>query len=163
MDLIELIKTGFPDEIKQRKAERQFEAIADAVTERVLTFARQEFGGLSDSDREAVLYQVVITLDRADLSDEALLADDVDPLKLARRLRTMLPARHAEFQLGEAGARLYEIVLDECCDCLAHTLIHLPQFEPRAIAETLARLSGNRMMRRSVDAIWPLSVTVSTG
>jgi hypothetical protein len=142
MDLVELIKTGFPDEIKRRKAERQFEAIADAVTERLLTFTRQEFGGLGDGDREAVLYQVVLTFDRADLSDEALLADDVDPVKLARRLRATLPARQAEFQLGEAGARLYEVVLDECCDCLARILVHLPQFEPRAVAETLARLSG---------------------
>ncbi|GLZ15886.1 ATP-binding protein [Actinomadura sp. NBRC 104425] len=141
-DLVELIKTGFPDEFKQRKATRQFEAIADAVTERLLTFTRQEFGGLDDNDREAVLHQVIMTLDRADLSDEALLADDMDPVKLARRLRATLPARQADFQLGEAGARLYEVVLDECCDCLARILIHLPQFEPRAAAETLARLSG---------------------
>jgi hypothetical protein len=141
-DLVELIKTGFPDEIKRRKAERQFEAIADAVTERLLTFAREEFGGLGDGDREAVLHQVVLTLDRADLSDEALLADDLDQVKLARRLRATLPAREAGFQLGAAGARLYEVVLDECCDCLARIIVHLPQFEPRAAAETLSRLSG---------------------
>jgi hypothetical protein len=140
-DLVELIKTGFPDEIKQRKLQRQFEAIADSVAERLMIFTRQEFGGLDDGDREAVLYQVVLTLDRADLSDEALLADDLDPVKLARRLRATLPGRDAEYQLGEAGARLYEIVLDECCDCLARVLIHLPQFEPRAAVETLGRLS----------------------
>jgi hypothetical protein len=149
-DLIELIKTGFPDEIKRRKAERQFEAIADSVTERLLTFTRQEFGGLGDGDRAAVLYQVVLTLDLADLSDEALLADDMDPVRLARRLHATLPAREADLQLGEAGARLYEIVLDECCDCLARVLIHLPQFEPRAAAETLARLSA---MADKVEAV----------
>jgi len=32
-------------------------------------------------------------------------------------------------------------VLEECCECLARILIHLPQFEPRALAETLSRLS----------------------
>lgn len=149
-DLIELIKTGFPDEIKQRRAERHFEAIADSVAERLLTFTQQEFGGLGDGDRQAVLYQVVLTLGQADLSDEALMADDLDPVKLARRLRTTLPARRAEFELGEAGARLYEVVLDECCDCLARILIHLPQFEPRAAAETLARLSD---MAAQVEAV----------
>ncbi|MER5980071.1 NACHT domain-containing protein [Streptomyces sp. NPDC001857] len=138
---MELIKTGMPDEIKRRKTERQFEAIADAVTERLLTFTRQEFGGLSDGDREAVLHHVTLTLDRADLSDTALLADDLNPAKLARRLRGTLPARQAEFQLGEAGSRLYEVVLDECCDCLARILVNLPQFEPRASAEMLTRLS----------------------
>jgi hypothetical protein len=141
-DFVELIKTGFPDEIKRRKVERQFEAIADAVTERLLSFSGQEFGGLGDGDREAALHQVVLTLERADLSDDALLADDMDSVKLARRLRATLPARQADFQLGEAGARLYEVVLEECCDCLARILIHLPQFEPRAVAETLTRLSG---------------------
>lgn len=71
------------------------------------------------------------TFDGADLSDEALLADGMDPVKLARRLRATLPAREARFQLGEAGGRLYETVLDECCDCLARILVHLPQFEGR--------------------------------
>jgi hypothetical protein len=76
----------------------------------------------------------------------------------------MLPARHAEFQLGEAGARLYEIVLDECCDCLAHTLIHLPQFEPRAIAETLARLSGMAERMETVLSRLPVrSLTAPEG
>ncbi|MFC4909922.1 NACHT domain-containing protein [Actinomadura gamaensis] len=141
-DLIDLIKVGYADELKRRKAVSQFEDIATAVADRLLKFCRAEYRGLTDNDREAVLGQVVLTLDRADLSDAALLADDADPVKLARRLRGTLPAREASFQLGEAGARLYDVVLDECCDCLARVLTHLPQFAPRASAETLSRLSG---------------------
>ncbi|MBO2451122.1 NACHT domain-containing protein [Actinomadura barringtoniae] len=141
-DLAELVKVGFPDEIKRRRATRQFEDIADSVGERLLTFARQEFGGLADGDREAVLFEVVRTLDGADLSDDAFFAADADPVKLSRSLRARLPEREARFQLGEAGARLYEVVLDECCDCLARIIVHLPQFEPRASVETLGRLSG---------------------
>ncbi len=34
------------------------------------------------------------------------------------------------------------MVLDECCDCLARIIVHLPQFGPRASVETLSRLSG---------------------
>lgn len=141
-DLVELIKTGFPDEIKRRRVQRQFDGIADSVAERLLTFAGREFGGLTDGDREAALHEVVRTLDGADLSDDAFFAADADPVKLARGLRTRLPARRAEFQLGEAGARLYEVVLDECCDCLARIIVHLPQFGPRASVEMLSRLSG---------------------
>ncbi|TDC94956.1 NACHT domain-containing protein [Actinomadura sp. 7K507] len=141
-DLAELIKTGFPDEIRRRRVQRQFEGIADSVAERLLTFAGHEFGGLTDGDREAALFEVVRTLDRADLSDEAFLAADADPVKLARRVRSRLPARRAEYELGEAGARLYDVVLDECCDCLARIMIHLPQFGPRASAEMLGRLSS---------------------
>jgi hypothetical protein len=164
VDLVDLIKTGFPDEIKRRRAERQFEAIADSVTERLLTFTKQEFGGLRNGDREAVLYQVVLALDRADLSDEALLADDMDPVKLARRLRATLAARQADLQLGEAGARLYEVVLDECCDCLARIIVHLPQFEPRAAAETLGRLSElARQVERALSRLPTRSLTAPEG
>lgn len=160
-DLAEMIKVGFPDQLMRRKTERQFEALADSVYERLLPLIRQEFGGLDDGTREAALYQVSLTLDRADLSDEALLGDDVDPVRIARRLRKTFPARDAEFQLGEAGARLYAVLLDECCDCLAHILVHLPQFTERAVAESLVRLSStvstletvlSRLPARTLDA-----------
>ena len=66
-----------------------------------------------------------------------------------------------EAQLGEAGARLYEVALDECCDCLVRIVRQLPQFAPRAAAEVLSRLSGlgeqvavvlERLPARSLDA-----------
>lgn len=141
-DLTELIRTGFPDEIRRRRVQRQFEGIADAVAERLLTFAGNEFGGLTAGDRDAALFEVVRTLGDADVSDDAFFAADADPVKLARGLRSRLPARRAEFELGEAGAHLYEVMLDECCDCLARIVVHLPEFGPRASAETLGRLSG---------------------
>ncbi|WP_169809264.1 NACHT domain-containing protein [Actinomadura chibensis] len=141
-DLVELIKTGFPDEIRRRDAQRQLEGIADSVAKRILTFVPHEFRGLTDGDRIAVLHEVTRTLETADLSDEAFFAADADAVKLARRLRSRLPARRAEFELGEAGARLYEVTLDECCDCLARIIVHLPQFGPRASVEMLGRLSA---------------------
>ncbi|MDL4774498.1 NACHT domain-containing protein [Actinomadura xylanilytica] len=141
-DLAELVRIGIPDEIKRRRAHRQFEDIADSVAERLLTFARHEYGGLAGGDREAALHEAVRTLDGADLSDEAFFAADADPVKLSRGLRSRLPARTAGFELGEAGARLYETVLDEACDCLARIMIHLPQFAPRASVEALGRLTG---------------------
>lgn len=141
-DLVELIKTGFPDEIRRRDAQRQLDGIADAVAKRILTFVPHEFRGLTDGDRLAVLHEVTRTLEAADLSDDALFAADTDPVKLARGPRSRLPSRRAEFELGEAGARLYEVTLDECCDCLARIIVHLPQFGPRATVEMLGRLSG---------------------
>ncbi|MFI0371817.1 NACHT domain-containing protein [Actinomadura sp. 1N219] len=141
-DLVELIKTGLPDEIKRRRVQRQIDGIADSVTERILTFAEHEFRGLTDGDRQAALHEVARTLEDADLSDEALFAADADPVKLARGLRSRLSVHRAEFELGEAGARLYEVTLDECCDCLARIIVHLPQFGPRASVEMLGRLSG---------------------
>ncbi|WP_090936438.1 hypothetical protein [Nonomuraea jiangxiensis] len=137
--LVELMRVRFPDHLVRRKAERQLDDIADAVTARVLKLCAHEFPGLDDDDRLVVLAEARDTLARADLSDRALLAADADPVRLARTLRESLPAPR---DLGEAQSRLYQVVLDECCDCLVRVVRHLPEFQPRAAAEMLSRLSG---------------------
>ncbi|MFB9470384.1 NACHT domain-containing protein [Nonomuraea salmonea] len=139
LPLVELMRTHFPDQLVRRKARRQIDDIADAVTARVTKLCGHEFPGLGDDDRLVVLAEVTDALARADLSDRALFAADADPVRLARELRRALPASR---DLGEAQARLYEVVLDECCDCLVRVVRHLPEFQPRAAAETLSRLTG---------------------
>ena len=101
-----------------------------------------EYGGLGENDKAAALAEVVQTLAEADLSDQTLFATDLDPVRLAARIRAGLPGRPMETQLGQAGARLYDVVLDECCDCFVRIVKQLPQFGPRVSTETLARLSG---------------------
>ncbi|TDD40950.1 hypothetical protein E1286_33655 [Nonomuraea terrae] len=137
--LVELMRVRFPDHFVRRKAERQLDDIADAVVARVLKLCGHEFPGLGDDDRLVVLAEVRDTLARADLSDRALLSADADPVRLARAIRATLPAPN---DLGEAQSRLYEVVLDECCDCLVRVVRHLPEFQPRAATEMLGRLSG---------------------
>ncbi|MEV4801278.1 NACHT domain-containing protein [Nonomuraea sp. NPDC049421] len=137
-DLVELMRAHFADQLVRRKAERQIEDIADSVTARVLKVCAHEYPGLTDDDRGVVLAEVVGTLSRADLSDRALFAAAADPVRLARDVRAALPASQ---DLPEAAARLYEVVLDECCDCLVRIVLHLPEFQPRAAADTLARLA----------------------
>ncbi|MGW3342238.1 NACHT domain-containing protein [Nonomuraea rubra] len=139
LPLVELMRTRLPDQLVRRKAQRQLDDIADAVTARVMKLCGHEFPGLGDEDREVVLAEVQHTLTLADLSDGALLAADADPVRLARGLRRSLPAPR---DLDERQSRLYDVVLDECCDCLVRVVRHLPEFQPRAAAETLSRLSG---------------------
>ncbi|WP_283138871.1 NACHT domain-containing protein [Rhizohabitans arisaemae] len=138
-DLVDLMRSRFPDQLVRRKAQRQIEDIADAVTARVLKVCAHEFPGLGDNDRQAVVAEVTETLQQADLSDHALLAADADHVRLAQAVRESLPIPK---DLGEAASRLYEVVLDECCDCLVRIVRQLPEFQPRAAAEMLARLSG---------------------
>ncbi|MEV0821780.1 NACHT domain-containing protein [Nonomuraea rubra] len=139
LPLVELMRTRLPDQLVRRKAQRQLDDIADAVTARVMKLCGHEFPGLGDEDREVVLAEIQHTLTLADLSDGALLAADADPVRLARGLRRSLPAPG---DLDEGQSRLYDVVLDECCDCLVRVVRHLPEFQPRAAAETLSRLSG---------------------
>jgi len=140
-DLIDLIKVGFPDEIMQRKAQSKFDDLIASVAEHLRPYIRTELRGLTDNDREAALRAVAATLNQADFSDEKLFADDVDPLRLAERVRAALPRWDAERELGESGARLYTVAVAACCDCLAHILKHLPEFAERAAGESLARLT----------------------
>lgn len=141
-ELSELVRTRFPDRIARRRFERQIADVADQVAERLLAMCGHEYGGLGEGDKAAALAEVVQTLSEADLSDRALFTTDLDPVRLAGAIRSGLPGRAVETQLGEAGARLYDVVLDECCDCFIRIVQELPQFGPRASAEALARLSG---------------------
>jgi hypothetical protein len=123
-DLAALIQVSFPDRIVRRRFERQIADIADQVAERLLSLCGHEYGGLRKNDKAAALAEVVRTLDAADLSDRALLAADLDPVRIAAQVRADLPA--VETQLGETGARLYDVVLDECCDCFVRIVRQLP-------------------------------------
>ncbi|WP_344745074.1 hypothetical protein, partial [Streptosporangium vulgare] len=148
-DLTTLIQSGFPDRFLRRSLERQLEAIADGVERRLTVLVEREYGGLADNDRAAVLHEVVAAVQAADLSDRALLAADMDPIKLARAVRSGLPdpAPH----LGEAGARLFDVLLDECLDCLVRIVQQLPQYLPRAGTELLGRVSSVESRVSSVE------------
>lgn len=158
-DLTELIRVSFPDRFARRKLERRLADIADSVEKRLTPLVEQEYGGLSDPDRAAVLAEVETALAQVDLSDETLFAVDADPVKLARRVRGLVPMPRG--QLGEAGERLYDVALDECCDCLVRVVLSLSEFTPRALTEVLSRLSDlgdqvavalDRIPARSLDA-----------
>lgn len=158
-ELVELIAVSFPDRFVRRRVERQLAGIADAVEKRLAPLIEHEYRGLSDNDRVAVTLEVVAALQSVDLSDTTLFAADVDAVKLARQVRVLIPGPSAT--IGEAGAHLYGVLLDECCDCLTRIVRQLPEFTPRAVSEVLSRLSViadqvsvvlDRLPVRSLDA-----------
>ncbi|WP_345443092.1 NACHT domain-containing protein [Actinoallomurus vinaceus] len=158
-DLTELIRVSLPDRFVRRKLERQLADIADSVEKRLSALIEQEYGGLEENDRAAVLLDVKAAIERVDLSDDVIFSEDADPVKLARRVRGLVPAPAG--QHGEPASRLYDVMLDECCDCLVRILLGLPEFAPRALAETLSRTSGlgeqislvlERLPARTIDA-----------
>ncbi|MFC3995779.1 NACHT domain-containing protein [Nocardiopsis sediminis] len=160
-DLTELIRVNFRDGISRRKVEHQIDGIALAVMERLQPLCEGELRGLQEEDKASVIAEVTEALREADLSDAVVLGADADAVKLARDVRARIPRRDLSFELGEAGARLFDVLLMECCDCLVRIVMELPQFGPRATAETLTRLSGlsdqvamvlARMPPRSLDA-----------
>ncbi|MFI6732797.1 NACHT domain-containing protein [Nonomuraea sp. NPDC050451] len=137
-ELKDLIQGGFRDRLAPRKFDNQLQGIALAVEGRLARLLEQEFRGLDEQARAAVLLEVVHALRQADLSDAALFEADADPAKLAERVISRLP----EPRLGEAEDQLYGVLLAECVECLTGMMRQLPQYVPRAATESLARLSG---------------------
>src|SRR5262249_13381301 len=115
--------------------------IVDTVYERLQPLVRRRDDALADNEIAAALDAVADTLDAADLSDEALFADDVDPALMAARLRRQLPDIPERAGLNDAAAHLYRRVLDECCMCLTQLVVQLGPFQGRASVQMLERLT----------------------
>ncbi|MFI6386569.1 NACHT domain-containing protein [Nonomuraea sp. NPDC050540] len=136
--LKDMIQSGFRDRLAPRKFGNQLEGMAMAVEARLRDLVEQEYRGLGEDARSAVLLEVVESLRTADLSDQALFDADADPARLARRvLDTVAPPR-----LGTTEDALYGVLLAECVACLVGMMQQLPPYLPRAATENLARLSG---------------------
>ncbi|MFI9558137.1 NACHT domain-containing protein [Nonomuraea endophytica] len=136
--LKDMIQSGFRDRLAPRKFGNQLEGMAMAVEARLRDLVEQEYRGLDEDARSAVLLEVVESLRTADLSDEALFDADADPARLARRvLDTVAPPR-----LGTTEDALYGVLLAECVAYLVGMMQQLPPYLPRAATESLARLSG---------------------
>ncbi|MGI8332747.1 NACHT domain-containing protein [Actinomadura scrupuli] len=151
--LIALIRTRFTDQLKAREVDLQFQTIALQVESRLEALRVAEFSGLSDSDRRAAIAEAGLTLQRADLTDRGLFDSDLDPVKLTRQVRALMP--NLEKQFDRRLIPYYETVLAECCESLVHILINLPQFQARASVEILGRVSSLSMEIGAVLARLP--------
>src|SRR5438067_2662430 len=103
--LSELVQRRVTDVLAARGLERQFEAIADDVTLRLVPLCERELPGLAEGDKRAALDAVVRAFAAADLSDEGLFAVDADPAKLAAVLGSAAKPALKGAALGEAGTR----------------------------------------------------------
>jgi hypothetical protein len=118
-----------------------------------LTSFSHEFRGLEDGERQAALQAVQKAFEREDLTDRALFAADVDPAKLARRLRAGQPGAKTDAWLSEAGGAFYDAALHRCCELYARAVQQVPEFVGRSSAEILSRLSDlSGQFARVIDA-----------
>ncbi|MEU2061479.1 NACHT domain-containing protein [Streptomyces sp. NPDC013455] len=139
MDMSGLIRLRVSGLRFQRGVQRQFEEIADAVYDRLAPFLEREFPGLEESGRRAVIDGVCDTFAAADLSDGAVLAADVNPAEIVRRVTGSV---RPPVGLGEAESRLYEVLFAECVEYYVRIVRGLPVFEERALGELLSRTTS---------------------
>jgi hypothetical protein len=122
-----------------RRASPEQRFVGEAASE--LASFSHEFQGLDDGDRAAALLAVRDAFERADLTDRALFAVDVDAAKLTRRLRAGQPRAKTAAGLGEAGGAFYDAALNRCCHLYVRAVVQVPAFVGRSSAEILNRLS----------------------
>ncbi|GAA4532722.1 NACHT N-terminal Helical domain 1-containing protein [Amycolatopsis samaneae] len=139
--LAELAAQELKGPLEQRKLENLVQTIGTQVAEQLEPVLADRFAALPDNEVEAAFLAVEDALNKADLSDEALLSDDFSPEKLARRVRDRLPGLAARRLLAPGAAALYELALDLSCRHLVQVIRHLPSFQPRTLIELLGRLS----------------------
>jgi hypothetical protein len=132
-ELSALLTPGF------RRAAPEQRFLDEAASE--LALFSHEFRGLDDGEREAALFAVHNAFTRADLTDRALFAVDVDAAKLASRLRAGQPRAKTAVGLGEAGGAFYDAALDRCCELYVRAVVQVPTFVGRSLAEILNGLS----------------------
>jgi hypothetical protein len=137
LPLAELLQNKAADELSRRRGERQIESLIDEVAERLKPLLATRFAALPSHETEAALQAVADTFKRADLSDEALFATDLNPVRLRGYLRLNAPPA----VLSELGDRLYDLVLDDCCSCFIELARQAEPFSSRVAVETLERLS----------------------
>ncbi|MFE6774574.1 NACHT domain-containing protein [Streptomyces sp. NPDC057702] len=136
LEMDELVRVRVPGLRFQREVRQQFEQITNAVYDRLEPHLRHAFQRLDEGGQQAVLDGVVDTLSQADLTDGELLAVNVQPAALVRRIvRAVSPP----VGLSEAESRLYEALFAECVEYYVRIVRNLPVFEGRAAAELLAR------------------------
>ncbi|MCE6993409.1 NACHT domain-containing protein [Saccharothrix sp. S26] len=139
--------------VRQRaRLDHLIAGIGHQVGDQLEPLLAAKFASLPEHESRAALDAVVDALGELDLSDEALLAADADPELLARRVRATL-VRDAG--LSEQATRLYEIALDQACRYLVQVIRHLPEFQPRALAEVLGRASQQTALLEDVLARLP--------
>ncbi len=134
--------------VRQRaRLDHLVEGIGHQVGDQLEPLLAAKFASLPPNEVSAALDAVVDALGSLDLSDEALLAADADPELLARRVRATLVH---DAGLSEQAARLYDIALDQACRYLVQVIRHLPEFQPRALAEVLGRASQQTALLEDV-------------
>ncbi|MEV4312724.1 NACHT domain-containing protein [Actinocrispum sp. NPDC049592] len=140
--LHELAASEVASPIQLHKLDNFVANIGIQVAENLEPLLATRFKSLPDNEIQAALDAASDALDAVDLSDDALLAANANPDDLAKHIRSRSPDQARIAGLSEAATQVYEAALNQACRYLVQVVLYLPTFQPRALAETLTRLSN---------------------
>lgn len=136
-ELTDLMKDKIVGTLGQRKARRWVEDLEVIVNTKLHSFLDHEFAGLTDNERQATILAVADTFTKADISNQIILDQDLDPLHLASFMKVAVP--NADRDLGEEGRGLYTLLLAEASAYVVSLIASLPSFQVGVFTELLRR------------------------
>lgn len=135
--LVDVLKSQITNKIDQHRAQRQFEAIGEKVSESLLPIFEIEGVRLDEGSRIAVAKAVAETLNTAKISSRLLASLNLDPTNLAKYIRSA--NENATQHFGTEEIALYERIIDESCEYIVDIASQLPSYNEQTLSEVLKR------------------------
>jgi NACHT domain len=135
--IVDVLTAHLPSILERRRAERQFDLVAEEVAANLEPLIEHEFRALEDGEKISAIMSASESLGAVTLSEKQLIDQDLDPAVVERAARHANP--NAAVGLSEGGVALYDLLLRESCNYVVEVLITLPRFTAVALRELLAR------------------------
>ncbi|RYF60720.1 MAG: NACHT domain-containing protein [Comamonadaceae bacterium] len=139
--LLRLINENWATERERRRAQRQFDRIAEQVVESLTPFLESEFSDREPLDVEAAVYVAGDFLQHASLDLDDFLAADLDGDKIVSDLSSEVAAAGDTALLSPSGRQVLRAIVAETVTYLVEISSTLPEFQSAAARELLKRES----------------------
>jgi hypothetical protein len=139
--LAELIDDSFKGHFARRSASRKIEEITDSLAEQLAPILADNGPALPRNETQAVVDAVISSVQQVDLSDDGLFAANLDATRIAAAVMKRASQVGERYGLSSGGQQLYHALVLSCVQALTRLVIQSDQFQARAGAETLQRLS----------------------
>jgi hypothetical protein len=136
-ELTDMINSRVSGLLEQRKVRSRFARMEEIVADQLLTLLNNEFRNLDEGEKNAAIIAVTDTLNKAQLTTQILVTQDLDPFSLERYIRKFLGTSTRD--LSQDGIALYDRVLAQCCAYIIELADKLPGFQTDAFGELLSR------------------------
>nr|WP_222192393.1 NACHT domain-containing protein [Modestobacter italicus] len=140
-DIGSLVAQHVPGLLSARKTSRQFDRLAESISERLEPLLAIEFRGLKENEQEAAILALNETLSRSHLSVEELLKADLNANQLESVLRANAPDVASRAMLAESAVQYYDLLLAESCTFICQAALSLPNFASAAAKQMMERES----------------------
>jgi hypothetical protein len=135
----DILEKQVPSFMERRRAQRQFEGMAEEIATRLAPLVNAEFTSLPQNEIEAAIIAVGDALSSSRISVELLTASDLDPTKLERHIRETNPQIPNRAGLSADATHLFDRLLTEACNYSVEIAATLPTFGSEAARQSLQR------------------------